>query len=734
MRAPRALAASPRSRTSAAAPSPSTKPSRALSKGREARSGSSLRVLIARMAAKPAIGSGWMHASVPPTATMSARSNRSRSNPQRTASAPDAQALTGACTPPLAPTARPTAAAGPLGMSIGMVKGETRLGPFCSRMSSWSSRVTAPPMPVPKTTAIRSGSTPESAPPASRQASSRALTATCWLRSSRRARTRSSCCTGSSASRATSWAGKSCAHSSVSRLTPDRPASSASQVEATSPPRGVLAPSPVTTTSAVGVLMTFLLGLTGRTAEVSCWSGPAAGSRCEHARSGAAGSFCYWFFSMKEIASPTVLMLPSSSSGMATPNLSSTAVAISTIDSESTSRSSVKDFSGVASAGVTPATSSRISPSPAWISWVLATRGPLSRMVAAPSAVPPSSGDRVSRTDCKGGTWLGKSQNLPGEGEPGAVAEHQREVAGLGLAGLEQLGERQRDRRGRGVAGLHDVAGDHRALGQTELLGHRLDDAQVGLVRGEDVDVLRSDAGGLHRLDEGLGQLRRRPAVDGLPGHGHGAAARGDLDGVVLVAVAAPGHRADAGLVGGTDDRGAGAVGEDHRGRPVVHVGHVGQPLHADDEGVAGGPGADRVADQAEGVAEARAPGVEVEGAGPVHAQPVGDLRADAGDGLAQAGAGRDDHVDLVGRQTAGRDGLAGGGDRHLHEGLVLARPTALGDADPGLDPLVVGVHHLGELVVGHPAARPIAADAEDAGTGGALPQLDVRGHAWTSG
>src|SRR3954453_4140833 len=281
MRAPRALAASPRSSTIAAAPSPSTKPSRALSNGREARSGSSLRVDIARMAANPAMGSGCTQASVPPTRTTSARSNRSRSSPQRIASAPDAQALTGACTPPFAPIDSPTAAAGPLGMSIGMVKGETRLGPFSSRTSSWPSRGSAPPMPVPKTTAIRSGATPASAAPDSRQASSAAMTATCWLRSRRRARTRSICSAGSVARRATSWAGKSLIQSSVIRLTPDRPASSASQVLGTSPPRGVVAPSPVTTTSAVDVLMDFLL---------KEWRGPGkappAGSRCERGQGG----------------------------------------------------------------------------------------------------------------------------------------------------------------------------------------------------------------------------------------------------------------------------------------------------------------------------------------------------------------------------------------------------------------------------------------------------------------
>src|SRR5689334_9224157 len=153
------------------------------------------------------------------------------------------------------------------------------------------------------------------------------------------------------------------------------------------------------------------------------------------------------------MASPTVLMLPSSSSGIATPNLSSTAVAISTIDSESTSRSSVNDFSGVASAGVTPATSSRISARPDWISWVLATRGPLSRgAVDGPG--------RASR----GSGGSGQDEHLAGEGQPGAVAEHQGQVAALRLAGLQQRGERERDGGGRGVARLDDVAGDDDVL------------------------------------------------------------------------------------------------------------------------------------------------------------------------------------------------------------------------------------------------------------------------------
>ena len=82
-------------------PSPSTKPSRSTSNGREARSGSSLRVLIARIWENPAIGMLVMHASAPPATTTSASPALIIRQPQASASAPDAHADTGACTPAL---------------------------------------------------------------------------------------------------------------------------------------------------------------------------------------------------------------------------------------------------------------------------------------------------------------------------------------------------------------------------------------------------------------------------------------------------------------------------------------------------------------------------------------------------------------------------------------------------------------------------------------------------------
>src|ERR1700739_1098097 len=70
--APRSRACDADSRTSIPAPSPSTNPSLALSNGRDARSGSSLRVDIARMTANAPMFSGMMAASVPPVRTTSA--------------------------------------------------------------------------------------------------------------------------------------------------------------------------------------------------------------------------------------------------------------------------------------------------------------------------------------------------------------------------------------------------------------------------------------------------------------------------------------------------------------------------------------------------------------------------------------------------------------------------------------------------------------------------------------
>src|SRR5689334_11492169 len=169
------------------------------------------------------------------------------------ASAPGAQAETGVCTPARAPTARPTLADGPFGISIGTVCGETRRTPFSFSTSYWSSRVVTPPMPEAMTVPSRSGSTEGSSPalsvnPASAQASLAAIRANCAERSRRRACGRGMTSPGSTAICAAIRTAWSAAQSCSRGRTPDLPAIRPSQVEAASPPSGVVAPIPVTTT------------------------------------------------------------------------------------------------------------------------------------------------------------------------------------------------------------------------------------------------------------------------------------------------------------------------------------------------------------------------------------------------------------------------------------------------------------------------------------------------------
>jgi len=134
----------------------------------------------------------------------------------------------------------------PFGISIGTVYGERRDQPF-SLSVSYPARIDPmPPIPLVTVTPSRSGSTVGE--PASAHASRAATSASCSQRSIRRARTRSTISAGSAAAWAAIRTGSPSAHGWAMERTPLRPASIADQVDATSPPSGVVAPSPVTTT------------------------------------------------------------------------------------------------------------------------------------------------------------------------------------------------------------------------------------------------------------------------------------------------------------------------------------------------------------------------------------------------------------------------------------------------------------------------------------------------------
>ena len=183
-----------------------------------------------------------------------------------------------------------------------------------------------------------------------------------------------------------------------------------------------------------------------------------------------------------------------------------------------------------------------------------------------------------------------------------------------------------------------------------------------------------------------------------------------------------------SGLRAGGDDRGAGTVGEDDRGGAVRRVGPVGELLRADDQDGAGRTGPDRVVRGREAVAEPGARRVEVERSGRVDAERPRDLGGGVRDLVGQA-AGRDDHrVDVLRLRSGLGHGLGGGARAHRDDGVVVATETALRDADPGADPLVVGVHDLREIVVGDDSVGPEVAEAGDPRAGGAGHRRDRHG------
>ena len=134
------------------------------------------------MVVNPATVVGVIDDSAPPASTASQRPSKTIRAPAATEWVPAAQAVVRVSHGPRQPCRSATAAAPALGMTIGMVKGETRPGPRAASTPTCVSRVPTPPMPVPSCTPARAGST-SGAPPAWSSAISAAATAK-WVKRS----------------------------------------------------------------------------------------------------------------------------------------------------------------------------------------------------------------------------------------------------------------------------------------------------------------------------------------------------------------------------------------------------------------------------------------------------------------------------------------------------------------------------------------------------------------------
>src|SRR5512133_3959788 len=283
--------------------------------------------------------------------------------------------------------------------------------------------------------------------------------------------------------------------------------------------------------------------------------------------------------------------------------------------------------------------------------------------------------------------------------EAGAEGGQGDGVTGLQAALALGLLQRERDRRGGRVGHAVDVDDDLLARDAERGRGG-LDDADVGLVGDEEVDVLDGAPGALERLAAGGGHPPHGVTVDVRALHAQDALVALGVEQVGLRAVGAEHEAADAELeLAAGDDDGAGAVAEEHGRRAIVVVDDAAEGLGAAHEHDRGAAGLHEGGGLIEAVEEAGAGRVEVDRRGAVGRE------------------GRDDDVVHLGAGAPGVvEGQQAGARRQVGERLVALEVAALADAGAAHDPLVVGVQALLEVRVRDDVIGQGGPDAEDAG------------------
>ncbi|MPM55738.1 hypothetical protein SDC9_102535 [bioreactor metagenome] len=331
----------------------------------------------------------------------------------------------------------------------------------------------------------------------------------------------------------------------------------------------------------------------------------------------------------------------------------------------------------------------------------------------------------------------GQDDDLAGIDQPGAEADDQGIVAGLGLAGFEQGLHGDRDGSRRRISHVLDVAADHDAFRQLEAAQHGIGDAIVRLVGDEDVELVGLQTCHLEGFHGLLDDVGGRPAENLVALHVDLRAETAGCSDVEIVGVndlggvdlRAPYDRADGRRIRGADDCGACAIAEQEGGGTIGVVGLFAQHLDADHEHVVGGADAHHRVGEAHPIAEAGAGGAEV-GGGRVRQPEFGcHLHCQRGEPAVIGNRTDQDRIDLVGRHSRAVDGLAGclGGQR---QGVLrIIDPAALDDAGALLNPFVRGIDDGAHLGVVDNAVAAGAAHPQNPGVGRALRGFDRRAH-----
>ena len=244
-------------------------------------------------------------------------------------------------------------------------------------------------------------------------------------------------------------------------------------------------------------------------------------------------------------------------------------------------------------------------------------------------------------------------------------------------------------------------------------MGHGFDDANVGLVGKDDVDVIGTDP----RLSECVldrsGDDPHCPLEDFAAFHDDRVTQIAVEDGF-QIAVDTEVLAEEFALRTLFEHDGAGTVTEEDGGTPIGPVDDGRHGVAPDDEHAIGP--ARRGHHSVGGhiaVREAGTHDVEVHRA-TRNAQTGGDHGAGGGERLLGRGGAQHEEANVVRREIRSGDGGRGGLGRHVDRG---AANPALTDAGPFSDPGVGGLHVLGEVVVGDDLFGKGGADAGDANT-----------------
>ena len=167
-------------------------------------------------------------------------------------------------------------------------------------------------------------------------------------------------------------------------------------------------------------------------------------------------------------------------------------------------------------------------------------------------------------------------------------------------------------------------------------------------------------------------------------------------------------------LGGGFDQHGAGAIAEQDAGGAVGVVDDAAHGVGADHQHLLMRAGGHQVGAGGEAVDEAGAGGDQVEAPGAARAERVLHQAGGGGEEHVRRDGADDDGVDVGGANAALGERATGGFDGHVGGGHFGGGDVALADAGALDDPLVVGLDHLFEVLVGEHARRDIAAERGD--------------------